>query len=277
MTNDLIRAAGAVVWRGDETRPDVALVHRPRYDDWTFPKGKLKSGEHPIAGALREVEEETGLTVTLGRPLPSARYLHGERPKRVDYWVARVAEEGVFEPGDEVDEVRWLPLDRAAGLLSYAWDRSLVPELTAAPLATVPLVLVRHASAGSRQDWRGDDALRPLDDEGRAQAAALATVLPAYRPEVLISSPSVRCVQTLAPYGAKVRPEPLLSEEAHDPAKAAELVGALTGPAVVCSHRTVLPGLIAALGGGETHLPKGGFVVLHRTGGRVVSAERYEL
>ncbi|GAA4523026.1 NUDIX hydrolase [Nonomuraea ferruginea] len=277
MTTDPLRAAGAVIWRGEESRPEVALVHRPRYDDWTFPKGKLKSGEHVIAAALREVREETGLTVALDRALPPVHYPHGTRLKRVDYWAGRVAEEGPFVAGDEVDELRWLPVDQARELLTYEWDAGLLRALSAAPLATVPLVLVRHASAGSRQTWQGADSLRPLDAEGLAQAAALATVLPAYRPAVLLSSPSLRCVQTLAPYSSHLRLEPLLSEEGQDPRKTTALVGELTERAAVCSHGKVLPPLIAALSGRDVRLRKGAFAVLHRVGERVVCAERYGL
>ena len=278
-TTDPLRAAGAVVWRGAEGAPEVAVVHRPRYDDWTFPKGKLEAGEHVIAAALREVREETGLTVTLGRPLLAVHYPLQGALKRVDYWTARVSGDGGFVPGDEVDELRWVSLDRARELLSYAWDVELLGRLTTAPLSTVPLVLVRHGSAGSRQSWQGEDARRPLDDEGLAQAAVLATVLPAYRPEILLSSPSLRCVQTLRPYSSDLALEPLLSEEAYDPPKTTALVGELTAPAVVCSHGKVLPSLLDALGalgplGGEqAHLAKGAFAVLHRLDGQVIGAE----
>jgi 8-oxo-dGTP diphosphatase len=277
LTTDPLRAAGAVVWRGEESGgPEVAVIHRPRYDDWTFPKGKLEAGEHVIAAALREVREETGLTVVLGRPLPTVRYPLQGLLKRVDYWAARVTGDGGFVPGDEVDELRWVSLGRARELLSYAWDVDLLGTLTAAPLSTVPLVLVRHGSAGSRQNWQGEDARRPLDPEGRAQAAVLATVLPAYGPEILLSSPSLRCVQTLEPYSPDIAPEPLLSEETCDPPKTTALVGELAAPAVVCSHGKVLPSLLAALGGEEEHLPKGGFAVLHRLDGQVIGAERHD-
>ncbi|MEV0591709.1 NUDIX hydrolase [Nonomuraea cavernae] len=275
MTTDPLRAAGAVVWRGDESHPEVAVIHRPRYDDWTFPKGKPLAGEHVIAAALREVREETGLTVTLGRALPPAHYLRQGRTKRVDYWVGRVLAQDDFVPGDEVDELRWLPADEAGALLSYEWDTGLLRALSAAPLDTVPLVLVRHASAGARQERDGDDALRPLDPGGRAQAATLATVLPAYRPETLLSSPSLRCVQTLEPYGTKIGLEPLLGEESQDPGKTPALVRSLRGPAAVCSHRKVLPGLIRALTGEERRLRKGGFAVVHRFGERVISVEQH--
>ncbi|MDF2707312.1 MAG: hypothetical protein K0R62_2964 [Nonomuraea muscovyensis] len=276
MTTDPLRAAGAVVWRGDPSAPEVAVVHRPRYADWTFPKGKLDLGEHPIAAALREVREETGLTVVLGRALPSVHYPSHGGTKRVDYWAARVVAEDAFVPGEEVDELRWLPLDEARSLLSYTWDTVLPDAVLAGPLDTVPLVLVRHGTAGSRHEWQGDDALRPLDPGGVAQAATVATVLPAYRPRVLLSSPSRRCVQTLEPYGVDgVRLEPLLSEEHQDPVRTPELVARLREPAVVCSHGKVLPDVIRALSGEEVHLAKGEFAVLHRAGDRVAAVETY--
>lgn len=276
---DLLRAAGAVVWRGEESSPEVAVVHRPNYDDWTFPKGKLKSGEHVIAAALREVHEESALTVRLGRALPPVHYMSAGRLKRVDYWVGQVVADDGFEPGDEVDELRWVPLEEARRLLTYEWDAGLLRALSAAPLDTVPLVLVRHGSAGSRGEWAGADATRPLDTDGAAQAANLATALPAYRPEALLSSPSARCVETLAPYAARtraeIRIEPLLSEESQDPQKTPALVRDIPGPAAVCSHGKVLPAVIWELSGKNVHLRKGSFAVLHRAGGRVVSVERY--
>lgn len=272
---DLLRAAGAVVWRGVETRPEVAVIHRPAYNDWTFPKGKLKTGEHVIAAALREVHEETGMTIVLGRALPPVHYINRGRLKRVDYWTGQTVADDGFTPNEEVDELRWLPPAQARALLTYEWDAGLLRALTVAPLETVPLVLIRHGSAGHRGDWDGDDAQRPLDTDGESQAATLATALPAYRPELLISSPSARCVQTLTPYGAEIKTEPLLSEESQDPHKTPALVRDIAVPAAVCSHGKVLPGLIHALSGKDVHLRKGAFAVLHRAGDHVVSVERY--
>ncbi|WP_326644895.1 NUDIX hydrolase [Streptosporangium sp. NBC_01755] len=280
----VIRAAGAVVWRGSPGAPQVALVHRPKYDDWSFPKGKLKNGEHAIAGALREVTEETGITVELGRSLPSSHYTKDGRPKRVDYWVARMLSEERRTDSREVDEVVWLPVEEAVRRLTYDWDAHLLRALGAASPATTPLVLVRHALAGNRQDWEGDDDDRPLDESGLRQAEVLASVLGAFRPAELVSSPSRRCVQTLEPYaeraGLPVRLEPVLSETHHDFQGSLLLVEealASNRPTTLCGHGKTLPELISEVGGrsGDTWLAKGAFTVLHHNGGRVVAVDRY--
>ncbi|MFF5206574.1 histidine phosphatase family protein [Streptosporangium sp. NPDC000396] len=289
---DMIRAAGAVVWRGPESAPEVALVHRPKYDDWTFPKGKLKTGEHVIAGALREVAEETGITVLLGRSLPPIHYLKGKRLKRVDYWAARplseeprvLADTGEAGGVDEVDAVIWLPVSEARRRLTYEWDAGLLHALTALPLVTTPLILVRHGTAGSRQEWEGDDDERPLDESGRRQAEVLADVLRGYRPVELVSSPSRRCVQTLEPYarrtGLEIREERCLSETRYDSHAARRLVAEALGsdrPAVLCSHGKVLPELVAGVADrpGNVHLRKGEFMVLHHADGQIVGMDRY--
>ena len=119
---DRIEAAGGVVVRDGE----VALVHRPRYDDWTLPKGKLDPGESFEQAAVREVEEETGLRAELVRELPATTYEVNGRPKIVRYWLMEVADERPFASNDETDELRWVPVDEALRLLSYDRDRELV-------------------------------------------------------------------------------------------------------------------------------------------------------
>lgn len=126
----MIEAAGGVVWRrAADGALEVLVVHRPRYDDWSLPKGKLDGGESAEAAALREVEEETGLRCSLGRELPTVRYVdhHGDE-KRARYWAMQPIG-GSFTPNDEVDEARWLPVDDAAGLLTYDRDRMVVDAL----------------------------------------------------------------------------------------------------------------------------------------------------
>ena len=127
LKGDTVQAAGGVVFRRDgEGELEVLLVHRPRYDDWTLPKGKLHQGESHEEGALREVEEETGLRCELVRELPSSHYRDQKgRPKVVRYWTMRPLE-GAFQPHDEVDEARWLPLATAEAELSYDRDREIL-------------------------------------------------------------------------------------------------------------------------------------------------------
>jgi 8-oxo-dGTP diphosphatase len=134
----VVRAAGALVWRdGDDGRVEVLVVHRPRYLDWTFPKGKWEPGdEDDEACARREVEEETGFTGELGRELPSTSYRDGKhRPKRVRYWELH-RRAGEFVPNSEVDEIRWLPASAARSLLTYPYDRVVLDAFAASPPVT---------------------------------------------------------------------------------------------------------------------------------------------
>jgi 8-oxo-(d)GTP phosphatase len=255
-----IRAAGAVLWRPGSRGPEVALIHRPRYDDWTFPKGKAEPGEHVLVTAVREVTEETGIRPVLGRPLPTIRYQAKGRPKRVDYWTATAAPGPSSDPAPaEVDDVVWLPLSAAEERLTYQHDAVLLSELTtgsgsvAGDLATVPFILLRHATAEPKQGWPGDDVLRPLDPPGREQAVALATLLACFGTAQVVSSATARCVDTVLPYavraGVTARAEPGLTIGA--PVRAAEeQLSALLAervPAIFCGHGETLPGQLTAL------------------------------
>ena len=122
-----VKASGGVVWRrGEDGSPELVVVHRPRYDDWSLPKGKLDPGESFEQAALREVEEETGLRARLVRELPSVEYEVRGRPKLVRYWLMEVVEDPGFEPNSEVDELRWLSPRDAAVLLTYDRDKGVV-------------------------------------------------------------------------------------------------------------------------------------------------------
>ena len=170
-----IRAAGAVLWRPGTEGPQVALVHRRRYDDWSLPKGKSLPGEHVLLTAVREVAEETGVRVVLGRRLPSTHYARDGGPKVVDYWAARAADvpQPRFQPNDEVDRLDWLELPAARDRLSYPHDAAVLDSFAAGPPDTIPFILVRHASAGSKTAWRAagheDDLIRPLDEPARGR------------------------------------------------------------------------------------------------------------
>src|SRR5690349_10708665 len=150
-------AAGAVVSRKG---PEVLLVHRPKYDDWSFPKGKLDPGEHATTAAVREVAEETGLDVRLGPPLPDQHYQVAAGPKVVHYWAGRVEggdDVSTYRPNAEIDEVAWVPLDKAAARLTYPHDRDTLEHFLEVRKKTTPLVVLRHGKALPRKRFDGDD------------------------------------------------------------------------------------------------------------------------
>ncbi|MFC5722596.1 NUDIX hydrolase [Streptomyces gamaensis] len=127
----MIRAAGCVLWRRGHGGLEIALVHRPKYDDWSHPKGKLKRGEDPLTGAVREVREETGMECAIGTELPTASYAVAGGLKQVSYWEAR-ATGGTFAPNREVDRLTWLPPTAARATLTHDRDRHLVDALLTA-------------------------------------------------------------------------------------------------------------------------------------------------
>jgi 8-oxo-dGTP diphosphatase len=280
-----ILAAGVVVFRKG---PRVLLVHRPRYDDWSFPKGKLDPGEHETAAAVREVAEETGLHVRLGPPLASQRYPNGGgRMKTVFYWTGRVVGDddvSGYQVNDEIDEVAWVDVDKAFERLTYPHDADTLREALTLRRKTHALVVLRHGAARSRKAWRHDDRLRPLVRAGLTQAQRLVPLLAAYDVTAVVSSSSTRCAQTVAPYadltGRAPRLEDGLSEE---DATAESVLGVvdelLHGDegAVLCSHRPVLPAVFDALGLDDAQLDPAGLVVVHLRKGKVVATESHQV
>ncbi|OZC45137.1 NUDIX hydrolase [Rhodococcus sp. RS1C4] len=252
-----IFAAGAVLWRHTPNRAgeiSVALVHRPKYDDWSFPKGKLDPGETTVGAAVREVAEETGFDVRLGRYLSKVTYpIPGHRKlKKVDYWAAE-AIGGEFEPNSEVDELRWVTPSDAADQLSYPMDHKILRRFLKQPADTDTVLLVRHAKAGRRSRYRGDDALRPLDAVGETQAAALVPLLSAFGADKFHAANRRRCVSTIQASadekGEQITLEPLLSEEGywaelHDARRRAVAISALGGVRTICSQGKVIPDLL---------------------------------
>ncbi|HEX8780479.1 MAG TPA: NUDIX domain-containing protein [Nocardioides sp.] len=279
-----VRAAGAVVTRKGG---DVLLVHRPKYDDWSFPKGKLDHGEHILACAVREVAEETGLDVRLGPPLTSQRYplRGGDRMKSVAYWMGRVVGSDDISrrtPDDEIDEVRWVPWDKVDRLLSYDIDRETLAEARTLRRNTRALIVLRHGHASSRKAWKDDDRRRPLLKSGALEAQRLVPLLAAYGVTRVVTSSSTRCVDTVAPYahmaGWELESTDVLSEEDADPEVIGRLVtDLLTGKesAVVCSHRPVLPTVLDALRVRTVRLEPGEMLVVHHRKSRIVATERH--
>ncbi|MCK7675538.1 NUDIX hydrolase [Corynebacterium pygosceleis] len=260
-------AAGAVLWRGDPAEPDtveVALIHRPRYDDWSLAKGKVDPGESLPQTAAREILEETGHEVRLGKLLGRVTYPVADRTKVVYYFTAKVTG-GEFTANDEVDEIRWLPFTDARGLLSYDVDRQVLDKAAkrlAVPVGT-RLLLVRHAHAFARHTWSGNDDVRPLDKKGRRQATALTDLLAPYRPDRIYSAKPDRCVATAEPLAARlglgIESDVLLGDEGWTSAmkeskKRYRGIIADGGTPVVVSQGLTIPDVIAWLSA-EGRLP----------------------
>ncbi|NDU76850.1 NUDIX domain-containing protein [Actinomadura sp. DSM 109109] len=281
---EAVLAAGALLWRDG---PEFALVHRPRHDDWSLPKGKVDPGEHVLRAAVREVEEETGVVPRLGRRLPTVTYPVGEGTKRVEYWAARPSATVPFVPNDEVDGLVWLPAEEAAARLSYLHDTDLLRAFLRGPLRTAPLVILRHASAGEKRAWREADELRPLDGAGRAEAAELAGLLHSYGPMRIVSSATARCVETVLPYarraGVPVETDAAFTIGDTSPGRAVERLLSLAGtPAVVCTHGEIVSELVAGLCRklgeevpDDADLGKGEFWAAHLGGGTLAALERH--
>ncbi|GAB2540134.1 NUDIX hydrolase [Brachybacterium huguangmaarense] len=300
-----VRAAGALVWREKKGVIEVLLVHRPRYDDWSIPKGKLDPGETFPAAAAREVAEETGYRVRLHRPLPAAVYrLADGRTKVVHYWVGTVRSRvgpGPVNPR-EIDEVAWVPLDEADALILRESDlvqlEAMRRYLASDALVTAPVIIQRHAAALSRSKWRRGEGSRPLNSKGKKQAVALPPLIGAFAPSSVVTSPWKRCEATVAPFaregGMDIEVKESLTEAAHAkrPSRAGAVVERVlrtARPAVVCTHRPVLPTVLevarehatreAALDipREDPYLAAGEALILHTTPeGVVVAVERHE-
>ena len=255
-----IRAAGGVLWRhAPGGGVEVAVIHRPRYDDWSLPKGKLAAGESELEAAVREILEETGFHVRVGRPLGVTRYtketVSGARPKVVRWW-AMQAEGGGFSPTREVDDLAWMAPEPAAGRLTRATDVEVLERFAAVPGPTRTVLVVRHATAGSRAAWRGDDRDRPLDECGVAQADELVRILSRFEIGRIVSADLRRCTETVAllaeAFGLSIEATPVVSEAGYpgnqDGAVAlVRELGDAEHDAVVCSQGEVIPDLVRRL------------------------------
>jgi 8-oxo-dGTP pyrophosphatase MutT (NUDIX family)/phosphohistidine phosphatase SixA len=264
-----IYAAGALLWREVEGKLLVAVIHRARYDDWSFPKGKQDPGEVLPETAVREIREETGLKIKLGVRLKIVSYTVGDNvPKEVHYWAARVSDSALanskFEPSEEVASVEWKSPEEVRSLLTYDFDREVLDRALdlhiLGHLKTKPIIVLRHATATPRTDWKGgkavDDGHRPLLEIGHVEAKQLVPLLSAFAPRRLVTSSWVRCQTTLEPF-AKAKKLKLierhqLSEFGNKtgPRRTLKVVHDLVtdgSPAVICSHRPALPTILEAL------------------------------
>jgi 8-oxo-(d)GTP phosphatase len=282
----MILAGGAVVARDHPSQGiEVVIIHRARYDDWTLPKGKIEAGEPVPVCAVREVREETGVTIRLGVPLDSVTYeAGGAGLKKVDYWAGVVLDSVPRAPDTEVDGVSWLPVGAALERLSYSHDHFLVQQYLEQP-PTTPLILLRHAKAMDRKDWSRRDASRPINARGRRQSRLLIPMLGAYGVTRLVSSSATRCVVTLLPYAHQreltIETYGVLSEEEgqKNPKSVTQLLREVRAatleanePTAVCVHRPVLPQILEALDIAPTTLATGEFVVAHLTADGTVHA-----
>lgn len=275
-----VRAAGAVVLRRRDGRVQTVLVHRPRYDDWSLPKGKLNDGESFEEAAAREVSEETGLGGRLRAELPPSRYVDQDgRPKVVRYWTMEVLEGRDLRPTREVDEAKWFTLAEARDVLSYDRDREV---LDAAASLDALAYLIRHAKAGDRKTWAGDDLSRPLTNAGRRQAKGLVRVSADRVIERILSSPAVRCVESMRPLseqrGLPIEPRDELLEGAPLSGLLQLLEELRSTPSVLCAHGDLIPAAIehleaqGVLFGSDRGWKKGSIWVLEREAGVIVRA-----
>jgi len=251
----IVYAAGAVLWRpaSENAALEISVIHRPRYNDWSLPKGKVDPGETAPVAAVREVFEETGHHCVLGRRLVTVSYPIEQGDKKVYYWAAR-STGGEFTPAKEVDELVWLPAAEAMKKLDYVQDRKVLRRFAKQSADTRTVLVVRHGTAGRKSRFSGDDTRRPLDKRGRAQAEALVGQLLAFGATNVHAADRMRCRQTVEPLaeelGVPIQDEPTLTEEAYakSPKRGRHRILEIAtqeGTPVICSQGKVIPDLIA--------------------------------
>ena len=256
-----IIAAGALIWRVRNSKIELLIIHRPRYDDWSWPKGKQDAGETIPETAIREISEEVQLRVHLGVPLGTTRYKVNGKTKDVFYWAAQLPTgQKPRADKDEVDDIQWVSIKKARTMLTNPSDLQPLEAFenlwATSGLDTHPIIIARHTKAKPRANWSAAEDERPLAGTGKRQALALARLLTAWEPSRVLSSPWLRCVQTVAPYvneySLTVKEKKSLSEagaERH-PKRTAKTIASLFEkgtPALVCTHRPVLPVVLDAV------------------------------
>lgn len=253
----MIRAAGALLWREIAAGEiEIALVHRPRYDDWSLPKGKIDENETALACAYREVFEETGIQARFTRQLGSAEYQDNGAQKRVKYWVAQALGASVFVANEEVDQLRWLKPTDSIELATHQSDKEMIERFLEIAEPTDTLIILRHTKALERGDWDGDDSLRTLNESGLAQAKSLIEHLAPFAIDEIYTSDFTRCVQTVSPLGESrglvVSKVPSLNEATFesDPERSISFANALKQDErniLICSHNPVIPTMLRGI------------------------------
>lgn len=284
----MIKAAGVVLIR-QRDEPEVLVIRRDYRNDWSLPKGKLEPNEPAAVAAVRETLEETGYLVKLHLPLSPVSYQARGETKTVNYWIAsELAFDANVVPNDEVSELRWVTLTEAKQLLTYPRDfATAAAAIGLTETATKTALILRHAISTRREEFDGqDDLLRPLSAAGFAQLEMLSALLSAYGVTSLLSSPALRCQQTLSHYAKQeelsIALNPLLLEDNSNFTRN-EWKSLLQhqGCIALCTHRPV----IDELGEFEPEakillqdLPPAGVVVLTwNQFGELLSAERHEI
>jgi 8-oxo-dGTP diphosphatase len=286
----MIRAAGALLWREASDRSiEVALIHRPKYDDWTLPKGKIEEGENALQCAYRELIEETGIKASFTRQLGTVEYEESGQRKRVIFWSAQCAlEASIFIPNEEVDVLEWLAPDKALAKASHDSDRQMLESFLSQSPHTDTLIILRHTKALERGDWDEVDSERTLNEVGFDQAQLLIKHLEPFAIEEIYTSDYVRCVQTVTPLahsrGLTISQVPSLNEETfeEDPLRSVSFANALKQDEkniLICSHNPVIPTMLRGILNTKLKnkdlikLEPGDAWIVHRVHGEIVGLD----
>ena len=286
----MIRAAGALLWReNSELSLEIALIHRPRYGDWSLPKGKIEIGETALQCAYRELYEETGIRASFTRHLGTVEYEESGESKRVKYWAAHCSlTNETFIPNEEVDQIKWLGPTEALALATHDSDKSIIETFLSQPQHTDTLIILRHAKALERGDWDEEDSLRTLDETGFDQAQLLIKHLQPFAIDELYTSDFTRCMQTVTPLaharGLSITTVAQVNETNFelDPEKGISFVNALKQDEkniLICSHNPVIPTVLRAILNTKMKnkeiikLEPGDAWIVHRVRGEIVGLD----
>ena len=286
----MIRAAGALLWRETaDLTIEIALIHRPRYDDWTLPKGKIEEGETALQCAYRELIEETGIKASFTRQLGTVEYEESEQRKRVIFWAARCAlDPGNFTANEEVDQLTWLAPEDALAQATHESDRQMIENFLSQEQHTDTLIILRHTKALERGDWDEEDSERTLNEVGFDQAQLLIKHLEPFALDEIYTSDYVRCVQTVTPLahsrGIAITQVPSLNERTfeEDPLRSVAFANALKQDEkniLICSHNPVIPTMLRGILNTKLKnkdlikLEPGDAWIVHRVRGEIVGLD----